>query len=883
VTKNLDAYRARRDFTKTPEPGPEEGSGAGNSFVVQKHDATRLHYDLRLEVDGVMKSWAVTKGPSLVPGDKRLAVQTEDHPIAYNAFEGIIPAGQYGGGTVMIWDHGTWSPEHDVHKAFAKGHIDFTLKGEKLKGRWHLVRLRRKPREKTDSWLLIKSDDEFARTEEQPDILDEADRSVVSGRTIPEIAADGDRVWNSNRGDSVNSAEAVAAEPSRLKTGQKPAAKRKTPPKKAASAGKTRAKLPDFVPPALATLASTARNGANWIHEIKFDGYRLQARLDSGEVRLLTRSGLDWTHRFPGIVEAIQGVPAETALLDGEAVVEDEAGVSSFSALQQDLGGRGGKAVSGKAMFYAFDLLHLDGRDMTALPLAERKEALAGLLAAGSHERLRYSEHIASDGDAMARHACRLGLEGIICKRADAPYRSGRSDSWLKVKCTERAEFVIAGYVPSTVSRKGVGSLVLGYHEEGRLTYAGRVGTGFSEKVSRDLWTALEAIKASSAPFEAKLNAEERRGVKWARPELVAEIEHRGWTHDGALRHASFKGLREDKPAADVVRERSLDEGPGTPPPPASKAGARTHVVGKGVVVAGVPLSHPERVLWSEQGVTKQGLADFYAEIADWVLPHLVGRPLSLVRCPSGSEKTCFFQKHAWAGLGSAIRQIAVPGDDEPMLAIDDLAGLVSLVQAGVLEIHPWGSSEPALDKADRLIFDLDPGDDVEWGSVIAGAQEVRERLRALELESFVKTTGGKGLHVVVPLVPDTGWSEVKAFCRTIAESMAGDSPDRYVATMAKKIRTGKVFVDYLRNGQGATAVSAYSTRSRPGAPVATPLAWDELGPDVRGDHFNVTSLSRRLDNLARDPWSGFFDVEQSLAGIISAASRGQAPKRRKR
>ncbi|MDX6804536.1 DNA ligase D [Terrihabitans rhizophilus] len=861
MTKDLDAYRAKRDFTKTPEPGPETGTSAGNSFVIQKHDASRLHYDFRIELDGVMKSWAVAKGPSLVPGEKRLAVQTEDHPIAYNAFEGIIPKGQYGGGTVMIWDRGTWEPVHDPHKGFEKGHVDVILHGEKLNGLWHLVRLKRRPREKTDSWLLIKSDDEFARTAEEPDVLVEADRSVVSGRTIPEIAEAGDRVWNSNRGDSVNSAEqaapAAAKKAAKSTAVKAPAKAKKAAPKAAAAA---RAALPDFVQPALATLVAHARNGADWVHEIKFDGYRLQARLDHGEVKLLTRSGLDWTHRFPGIREAIAALPAETALLDGEAVVENAAGVSSFSALQQDLGGRGGKLVSGNALYYAFDLLHLDGRDLTPLPLTERKEALATLVSSKPQNRLKLSEHIASDGDSMARHACRLGLEGIICKRADAPYRPGRSDVWLKVKCTERAEFVVAGYLPSTVSSKGVGSLVLGYYDGENLIHAGRVGTGFTETVSRDLAKALEAIKATASPFAAKLSADERHGVKWARPELVAEIEYRGWTHDGSLRHASFKGLREDKAAKDVVREVPKDA-----PEPPKPSGRPASIISTGATVAGVHLSHPERVLWPEQGITKQGLAEFYAEIADWVLPHVVHRPLSLVRCPSGSEKTCFFQKHAWAGLSDTIRQIPVPGDDQPMLAIDDLAGLIALVQAGVLEIHPWGATESVPDKADRLIFDLDPGDEVEWSAVIHGALEVRERLTAMKLESFVKTTGGKGLHVVVPLVADTGWDDVKAFTKTIAESMAADSPDRYVSTMAKKIRTGRVFVDYLRNGQGATAVAAYSTRSRPGAPVATPLSWDELGPEVRGNHFNVENLDRRLQNLSGDPWAGFFEVRQSL------------------
>ena len=477
MPKLLDAYRKKRDFSKTPEPSPKAGKAKGNAFVIQKHDATRLHYDFRLELDGVMKSWAVTKGPSLVPGDKRLAVQTEDHPIAYNAFEGIIPKGQYGGGTVMIWDRGTWEPEGDPHKGLKKGHLEFTLKGEKLSGRWHLVHMRKKGREKAEPWLLIKSEDDAAREPGDPDILEEADRSVVTGRTIPEIAGAKDRVWQSNRGDSVHSVEETKPKGTKAKPAKKP-------PPAVVKSGK-KAKLPDFVPPQLATLVADARNGPNWVHEMKFDGYRLQARLDKGKVILLTRNGLDWTHRFPNICKAVAKLPAETALLDGEAVVEDEAGISNFSALQQDLGGRGGKLVAGKAMYYAFDLLHLDGRDLTSLPLRERKAALAALLEQAPHERLRLSEHIDSDGDAMLRHACRLGLEGIICKRADAPYRSGRGDAWVKVKCTERSEFVIGGYVPSTVSPGMIGSLVVGYYDKGKLVHAGRVGTGYTQKIAQ--------------------------------------------------------------------------------------------------------------------------------------------------------------------------------------------------------------------------------------------------------------------------------------------------------------------------------------------------------------------------------------------------------------
>jgi bifunctional non-homologous end joining protein LigD len=871
VSKLLDAYRKKRDFSKTPEPAPKAGKAKGQAFVIQKHDATRLHYDLRLELDGVMKSWAVTRGPSLVPGDKRLAVETEDHPIAYNSFEGIIPKDQYGGGTVMVWDRGSWQPEFDPHKGLKKGHLEFSLTGEKLSGRWHLVRIKKKGREKTQPWLLIKSDDEAARTEKDKDILEEMDRSVISGRTIPEIAAKKERVWNSKKGDSVNSVEQTKPKGATSKKAKKSEAL-------IVHTGK-KAKLPDFIPPQLATLVAQARNSDNWLHEVKFDGYRLQARLKGGKVTLLTRNGLDWTHRFPNIVAGVKALPVSEALIDGEAVVEDESGASSFSALQQDLGGRGGKLVASKALYYAFDLLHLDGRDLTSLPLLERKTALQALVENAPQDKLRFSEHFVTDGDAMVAHACRLGLEGIISKRADAPYKSGRNDNWLKVKCTQTSEFVIAGYAPSTVSAGMIGSLVMGYYEKGKLVHAGRVGTGYTQKTAQILKKAIDKVKADASPFAEKLSADARRGVIWAKPELVAEVEFRGWTQDGSLRHASFKGLREDKDPKSAVREVPKDMPEPKPvtskKPKAEKSTAKKTVqIKKGVEVAGVSLSHPERVLWEEQGVTKQGLAEFYAEIEDWILPHLVDRPLSLVRCPSGAQTKCFFQKHAWAGLGPGIREIEVSGDTEKMLAIKDISGLVSLVQAGVLEIHPWGAKLPKLTMPDQLIFDLDPGDDVVWKDVVAAARDVRERMEELELESFVKTTGGKGLHVVVPLKPDTPWDEAKAFCRVFAEQMAGDSPDRYVATMSKKIRKGRVFVDYLRNGQGATAVSAYSTRSRPGAPVATPLSWEELGPDVKGDHFNVTNLARRLQHLPGDPWAAFFKTRQSLKPLIGKSRR---------
>jgi bifunctional non-homologous end joining protein LigD len=656
---------------------------------------------------------------------------------------------------------------------------------------------------------------------------------------MEEIAAAADRVWQSKPRD----APPAPAPPREAKVAPK---------------GGRKATLPDFIPPALATLTAKPPSSKNWLHEIKFDGYRVQARIRGGEVKLLTRRGLDWTERFPTIAAALAGLGVKAALIDGEAVVEDADGRSSFGALQEDLASH----PSRHSLFYAFDLLHLNGKDLTGLPLRARKAALQPLLPPnGTGGTLRFSEHIEGDGAAMLRHACRLGLEGIVSKRADAPYRSGRGQSWLKAKCALREEFVVAGYVPSTVSAKMVGSLVLGYFDKGNLVHVGRVGTGFTQAIARSLATRLDSLKRAKSPFAARLSTDAARGVRWARPELVAEIEYRGWTGDAMLRHAAFKGLREDKPAEEVTREDriAMDDPAQTAPAKAGKAAAMPGVV------AGVKLTHPDRVLWAEQGLTKEGLAGFYADIADWLLPHVVNRPLALVRCPSGEQGQCFFQKHAWAGLNRAIRSVPIEGEDERVLAVDDLAGVIGLVQAGVLEIHPWGSTLADVEHPDRLIFDFDPGESRGFADVIAGAREIRQRLKDVGLESFVKTTGGKGLHVVVPLVPSVGWDEAKDFTRTIASAMAADAPDRFTDRLPKKDRVDRIFVDYLRNGRGATAVAAYSTRARPNAPVSTPLAWDELADVQSAAAFTVDNLRSRLAHLGRDPWEGFFDVRQSL------------------
>jgi bifunctional non-homologous end joining protein LigD len=823
----LTTYRKKRDFRTTSEPrGSARKSKAakGNAYLIQKHDARRLHYDLRLEMDGVLKSWAVTRGPSLVPGEKRLAVHVEDHPLEYGEFEGTIPKGEYGGGTVILWDRGHWAPIGDVKKGYTKGHLEFELHGEKLQGRWHLVRMAQKPRDKKQNWLLIKGEDAYVRSEDDPDILQERPESVKTGRVVEDVAGEAPG-WSSKTGR-------IETEPKR--------------PKKA-----KKADFPGFVEPALASLRPNPPPGAKWLHEIKFDGYRLQAHIRSGKVRLLTRSGLDWTEKFGKEIRAIlAALPLKEAIVDGEVVVEGAGHASDFSALQADLS----EGRSDRMVFYVFDLLYLDGYDLRPAPLVERKATLRGLMP-DSSGALRFSDHFEENGDLVLRHACRLSLEGVISKLRDAPYRSGRCKDWLKSKCSARQEFVIAGFVPSSVSDKAIGSLILGYFEDGKLQYAGRVGTGFTSRLATELFKRLDPMQIETSPFARKLTAEEARQAHFVHPELVAEVEFRSWTAEGVVRHASFRGLREDKQAAEIERE-------------ASPGGKRSAAPEPHATVT-VKLTHPDRIYWKDVGVTKQGLADYYSEVWPRMGPFLVHRPLALVRCPDGVGKQCFFQKHAWKGMNNEILRAHDPqdGEDEAIIAIDGLPGLLGLVQGGTLEIHPWGARLDDLERPDMIIMDLDPGDDVEWTEIIDAAREVRERLRAAGHESFVKTSGGKGLHVVAPLEPHVDWETVKPFTKGIADAMASDSPGKFVATVSKAKRKGKILVDYLRNGRGATAVSAYSTRARAGASVSMPLDWQELGPAIRPDYFTVMNAVPRLSALSVDPWAEFWKAAVPLGG----------------
>ncbi|HTN62174.1 MAG TPA: DNA ligase D [Devosia sp.] len=844
----LETYRQKRNFKSTSEPKGRKARKTGNAFVIQKHAATRLHYDLRLEMDGVMKSWAVTKGPSLVPGEKRLAVHVEDHPLEYNNFEGTIPKGEYGGGTVIIWDQGSWTPVYDAHKGYAKGHLEFELKGEKLSGRWHLVKMAGKPSEKRENWLLIKGEDDAARTASDPDILEERPESVKTGRKIKEVAGEAPG-WSSKTGKITKTAAQKRAKSTKTVEPEVDVEL----PDPAAVKGAKKAPLPDFVEPTLATLMTAPPTGERWIHEIKFDGYRLQARIEAGRVKLLTRSGLDWTRKFgKEVVAALQALPVGTALIDGELVVETGSGASDFSALQADLSaGR-----SDRFAFYVFDLLYLDGYDLRAVPLIERKAVLEQLVGA-EPGLIRYSSHFDENGGLVLRHACRLSLEGVVSKLRDAPYRSGRSKAWVKSKCSARQEFVVAGYVPSSTSRKAIGSLVLGVYDDGKLEHVGRVGTGFTGAVAEDLFRRLDRLRIAESPFAAKLTAEESRMARFVRPELVAEVEFRAWTADGHLRHASFRGLREDKAASEIVREIPKSK------LAAPKPQRRT-----------VTLSHPDRIYWPDEGVTKEGLADYYAEVWRYIAPHIVGRPLALLRCPNGITGQMFFQKHAWKGLNKNIVLVNDPKDkdQEALLSINDLDGLLGLVQSAVLEIHPWGSTVADWERPDTIIMDLDPGDGVAWETIITAAEEVRQRLKDAGLNAFVKTSGGKGLHVVAPLKPRADWPAVKAFTKAMADRMAAESPEQYVSTITKSKRRGKILIDYLRNQRGMTAVAPYSTRARPGAAVSMPLAWEELNPGIGPNYFTVDNTPTRLASLTSDPWEDFRAAAEPL--VVSGGSK---------
>jgi bifunctional non-homologous end joining protein LigD len=872
---SLAEYRRRRDFRVTAEPsgGAEAGAGAA-SFVVQKHAASHLHFDFRLELDGVLKSWAVPKGPSLDPAVRRLAVQVEDHPLEYGGFEGIIPEGQYGGGTVMLWDRGRWTPEEDPRQGLRRGHLRFRLEGERLRGGWHLVRSGEGGSGGKPQWLLFKGDDREARPGEGSALTERESTSVASGRTMDQIAAAGDAEWRSD----APPARAASRRPRR----PLPPDLRPEPPEAA-----KRASFPSRPRPQLATLSDRVPDGDGWLHEIKYDGYRLLGLVRSGRARLLTRGEQDWTGRFPTVAAALAAVGGD-AVVDGELVVFTPSGTTSFQELQNALGaGRERDLV-----FQAFDLLHLDGRDLRRAPLLERKEALRALLGeADPAGPLRYSDHVVGRGEAFHRRACEMGLEGIISKRVRAPYREGRAREWLKVKCLLRQEFVVGGWTEPKGSRTGFGSLLLGVHDaDGRLVYAGRVGTGFRTADLRALHGRLLALERDASPF-VDHGARGRRpsGVHWVSPELVAEVAFTEWTGDGVLRHPTFQGLREDKPAAEVVRERPANgqaaAGSETAPP-APRTGPvttrrTTRPRGRGATdaeVAGVRLSSPGRVLFPVQGITKLDLARYYEAVGEWMLPHVRDRPLTMVRCPDGVTGECFYQKHGDEHFGDAVGRVTITetaGRERVYTYVDSVAGLVSMVQMGVVELHTSNARRDRYERPDRFVIDLDPGPGVPWERTVGAAFEVRSLLEELGLGSWPKTTGGKGIHVVVPLERRAGWDEVRRFTRALSLELARRHPGAYVTKATLSARRGRIFLDYLRNGRGATSIAAYCIRAKPTAAISVPLRWSELTARIDPDAYTPGRVRRRIARLAGDPWEGFRTARQRITRGMLEALRG--------
>ncbi|KRB81382.1 ATP-dependent DNA ligase [Sphingomonas sp. Root710] len=831
----LDDYNRKRDFKKTREPAGRLEKRGQHRFIVQKHDATRLHYDFRLEMDGVLKSWAVTRGPSPNPEDKRLAVRTEDHPVSYASFEGTIPEGEYGGGTVMLWDQGTWAPiAGKSEKDLEKGHLHFTLDGERMKGEWLLVRIKGRPGEKRENWLLRKIDDDAAGGSD--DLVARELTSVKTGRTMAEIAADkkGEASLKGKRGKAF---DAIMAETEKhVRTRAKPRVSR---------AAKAAGNPPAFRKPQLATLVDHVPAGNGWIHEIKFDGYRALIGVAGDKVKIHTRSGLDWTEKFAPIAEAIAALELPPCLIDGEIVSPDDKGNPSFSALQRAIKGEGG----GFELF-AFDLLSLNGEDLTKLGNVERKAKLAALLP-DSDPVIHYADHVVGAGEKLFEAMCKAGQEGIIAKKADAPYRGDRTTSWVKVKCTRRQEFVIIGWSSSDKSSRRFRALLLAQHKDGRLIYAGKVGTGFNQDSMEMLREKFAALAQESAA--ADVPRSERRGAHWIRPELVAEIAFAEFTHDDVLRHASFLGLRSDKKAAEVKREE---------PTPVKEIEQAEPVV---------TISNRDRVIFPEAKATKGDLADYYQAIGPLILPWLARRPVSLVRCPQGRGKQCFFQKHDSGSFGDTVHHVPVrekDGDVEDYLYVEDIAGILSCVQMGTIEFHVWGSRVEDIEKAERLIFDLDPDVGLDFDDVKRAAKDIRTMLADIGLVSFPMLSGGKGIHVIVPLTPEAEWPQVKDFCHRFAEALAQAEPDRFVANMAKAKRVGRIFVDYLRNQRGATAVVPYGVRARENAPVAAPVSWDELDGFDKASAFTIRDVKKLLARASSKALKGWGVAEQRLPDV---------------
>jgi len=838
VTRDaLAEYEAKRDFTRTAEPRGKTGKRGGHMFVVQKHDARRLHYDFRLEMDGVLKSWAVTRGPSLDPADKRLAVRTEDHPLSYHDFEGTIPQGEYGGGTVMLWDKGSWKPvPGKSEKDLEKGHLHFILDGERMKGEWLLVRMKPRKGEKRENWLLRKIDDAYAGGSD--DLVGQKLTSVLTNRSMTEIAGDkkGSQSLRGKRGESFAKAMQSAA---RHHAG---AARR---------SGKARKtlKLPAFRAPQLATLVDSVPTGNDWFHEIKFDGYRCLMAVAGEKARAYTRSGQDWSDKFAPLCEALAALDLPPCLIDGEITAPGSDGNPSFSALQQML--KRGHGAQGKGQwldFHAFDLLEIDGEDLSGRGNLERKEMLAALLA-DARPPLFVADHVVGAGEKLYTSLCGAGQEGIISKRADAPYRSRHTRNWLKVKCTRRQEFVLAGWTPSKAKGRPFASLLLAQYEGDKLVYKGKVGTGFGAETMARIAEKLDARARRTPPLE--ISGPEARGVRWVRADLLAEIAFGEFTADGRVRHGSFLGLRTDKKAADVTPEQP------EPVPPSAAAGVR--------------ITSRDRVIFPDAGRTKGDLADYVAAIAPIMLPHMARRPLSLVRCPQGRAKKCFFQKHDSGSFGEHVRHVPIrekSGAREDYLYVEDAAGILACVQMGTIEFHGWACHVEDVERPDRMIFDLDPDEGLDFGDVKKAAFDLRRHLSDIGLVSFAMLSGGKGVHVIVPLTPGHDWDAHKDFASRFAGALAMAEPDRFTATMSKAKRKGRIFIDWLRNQRGSTAIAPYSARARTGASVAAPVSWEELRDVETPAAFSISDAEKLLQRASGKALRGWGFAEQPLPDL---------------
>jgi bifunctional non-homologous end joining protein LigD len=891
----LTVYRTKRDFTKTEEPSGEERVAPSSRlrFVVQKHAARQLHYDFRLEWDGVFKSWAVARGPSLNPVDKRLAVEVEDHPLDYGDFEGTIPKGEYGGGTVMLWDRGFWIPEgaKSTQDALQAGDLKFTLEGDKLKGSWVLVRMRGdKFGGKRTNWLLIKHRDADSTDASGETVLSE-DRSVASGRTMQQIA-DGkgrrpkpfmlattapgkaDAVWNSNRAEVGGPAEVGGQEVAARENAKVAKTKRVKPV--------TVNAMPKFIEPQLAKLVARPPDRAGWGHEVKFDGYRAQLNVEKGKAVIRTRTGLDWTERFGAIAKEASAFPDR--VIDGEIVALDEHQLPNFGKLQAALSAE----KSDDLIFYAFDLLFEGREDLRGLTLSERKARLEKFLSAqSSGSRIRYVAHLQSNAEAVLASACKIGLEGIVSKKLDAPYTSGRSDRWLKSKCRAGQEVVLGGW---TTEAGTLRSLLAGVYRDGELVYVGRIGTGYGREVVKVLLPKLSKLTREKSPFAGPNAPPKESNVRWLKPDLIAEIEFEGWTGSGMIRQAAFKGLREDKNPSDVVAEtatmqKSTEKN--TVPAKTRAAGKKTSAAQKKTAAAsgpstvmGVTLSKPDKALWPDAGdgkpVTKLDLARYYEQVGEWMLPYLTGRPCSLVRAPDGIEGQQFFQRHAMQGMSELFDFVKVRGDKAPYVQIDRVEALAAVAQVGALELHPWNCARNDPESAGRLVFDLDPAPDVKFDAVIAAALDIRERLEKLGLVCFCKSTGGKGLHVVTPLLEGkkaVAWPIAKNFAHLVCAQMAQDSPTRYLDNMSKAKRSGRIFLDYLRNDRTATAVAVLSPRARAGAPVSMPLLWRDVKKGLDPKAFTVRTAPALLTKLK--PWKDYASGARSLNDAIKHVTRG--------